>query len=54
MPGSLPPPAPDRKDGDADRTALTSTVTYGDAPGSVTGDLRSLPYRHIRRPKWPL
>jgi microcystin degradation protein MlrC len=29
-------------------------VIYTDAPGSVTRDLRTLPYRHIRRPKWPL
>ena len=29
-------------------------VIYSCAPGSVTSDLRSLPYRKIRRPKWPL
>ena len=29
-------------------------VIYADAPGSVSLDLRSLPYRHIRRPKWPI
>jgi microcystin degradation protein MlrC len=29
-------------------------VIYADAPGSVTLDLASLPYRKIRRPKWPL
>ena len=29
-------------------------VIYVDAPGSVTGDLDSLPYRKVRRPKWPL
>ncbi|MES2937199.1 MAG: M81 family metallopeptidase [Pseudomonadota bacterium] len=29
-------------------------VIYAAAPGSVTFDLRSLPYRKIRRPKWPL
>ncbi len=29
-------------------------VIYASAPGSVTSDLRSLPYRKIRRPKWPL
>jgi microcystin degradation protein MlrC len=29
-------------------------VIYADAPGSVTRDLSTLPYRKIRRPKWPL
>ena len=29
-------------------------VIYVSAPGSVTSDLKSLPYRKIRRPKWPL
>ena len=29
-------------------------VIYVDAPGSVTLDLKTLPYRKIRRPKWPL
>jgi len=29
-------------------------VIYADAPGAVTRDLSTLPYRHIRRPKWPL
>lgn len=29
-------------------------VIYVGAPGAVTLDLRTLPYRHIRRPKWPL
>ena len=29
-------------------------VIYVGAPGTVTGDLDSLPYRKIRRPKWPL
>ncbi len=29
-------------------------VIYVDAPGSVTTNLRSLPYRKIQRPKWPL
>jgi microcystin degradation protein MlrC len=33
---------------------LASHVVYAGAPGSVTPDLHSLPYRHIRRPKWPL
>ena len=33
---------------------VAKKVIYVDAPGSVTLDLRSLPYRKIRRPKWPI
>lgn len=29
-------------------------VIYTAAPGSVTSDLRSLPYQKVQRPKWPL
>jgi microcystin degradation protein MlrC len=29
-------------------------VIYVAAPGTVASDLRTLPYRRIRRPKWPL
>ena len=29
-------------------------VIYAGAPGSVTLDLSTLPYRTVRRPKWPL
>ncbi|MGA2551629.1 MAG: M81 family metallopeptidase [Burkholderiaceae bacterium] len=29
-------------------------VIYASAPGAVTVDLATLPYRRIRRPKWPL
>ncbi|WP_374665073.1 M81 family metallopeptidase [Ramlibacter sp.] len=29
-------------------------VIYAAAPGAVSFDLRSLPYRKVRRPKWPL
>lgn len=29
-------------------------VIYVAAPGSVTLDLRTLPYQKIQRPKWPL
>lgn len=29
-------------------------VIYAAAPGTVTFDLATLPYRKIRRPKWPL
>lgn len=33
---------------------LARQVLYADAPGSVSSDLRALPYRKVRRPKWPL
>lgn len=33
---------------------LAVQVTFASAPGSVTADLRQLPYRKIRRPKWPI
>jgi microcystin degradation protein MlrC len=33
---------------------IAKHVIYGDAPGAVTSDLKTLPYRKIRRPKWPL
>ena len=33
---------------------LAVRVLYASAPGSVTADLRLLPYRHARRPKWPI
>jgi len=29
-------------------------VIYVAAPGVVTSDLNTLPYRKIKRPKWPL
>ena len=29
-------------------------VVYADAPGAVAKDVRRLPYRKVRRPKWPL
>ena len=29
-------------------------IIYVGAPGAVTLDLNALPYRKIRRPKWPL
>ena len=29
-------------------------VIYVDAPGSVTQDLKSLPYRKVPRTRWPL
>ena len=33
---------------------LAVAILYANAPGSVTGDLRLLPYQRVRRPKWPL
>lgn len=38
----------------ASYSKLAKQVIYAGAPGSVTHDLTTLPYRHIRRPKWPL
>ncbi|GCL62668.1 M81 family metallopeptidase [Pseudaquabacterium pictum] len=33
---------------------LAVQVLYCAAPGTVSADLRQLPYRHIRRPRWPI
>jgi microcystin degradation protein MlrC len=33
---------------------IARKVIYADAPGSMTLDLDSLPYRKVMRPKWPL
>lgn len=33
---------------------LAVQVLYCAAPGAVSADLRALPYRHIRRPLWPI
>jgi microcystin degradation protein MlrC len=33
---------------------IAKEVIYASAPGTVTLDLDTLPYRKIRRPKWPL
>jgi len=33
---------------------ITNHVVYVAAPGTATVDLNALPYRKIRRPKWPL
>ncbi|MEI7763139.1 MAG: M81 family metallopeptidase [Comamonadaceae bacterium] len=33
---------------------IAAKVIYADAPGSVARDLNTLPYRKVRRPKWPL
>jgi microcystin degradation protein MlrC len=32
---------------------LASAIVRCDAPGTVTGDVTSLPYRRLRRPMWP-
>jgi microcystin degradation protein MlrC len=33
---------------------LARQVIYVAAPGTVTADLKSLPYAKVTRPKWPL
>lgn len=33
---------------------IASKVLYADAPGSVSTDLRALPWRKLKRPRWPL
>ena len=33
---------------------LSSRVIYADAPGSVSTDLAALPWRKVRRPRWPI
>ena len=33
---------------------IAAKVIYADAPGSVARDLNTLPFRKVRRPKWPL
>jgi microcystin degradation protein MlrC len=38
----------------ASYSKVASHVIYAAAPGAVTLDLRTLPYRKVRRPKWPL
>jgi microcystin degradation protein MlrC len=34
--------------------SIASRILYCDAPGTLSSDLRSLPYRKLRRPVWPL
>jgi microcystin degradation protein MlrC len=34
--------------------SLAALILYASAPGSVSSDLRSLPYIKVARPKWPL
>jgi microcystin degradation protein MlrC len=38
----------------ASYSKIAARVIYAAAPGAVTHDLRTLPYRKVRRPKWPL
>ncbi len=38
----------------ASYSRIARHVIYAAAPGSVTFDLAKLPYRRIRRPKWPI
>lgn len=33
---------------------LAGATVYCDAPGTLNGNLAKLPYRHLRRPMWPL
>lgn len=35
-------------------STIAAQVVYAAAPGAVTADWRSLPYRKVSRPKWPL
>jgi microcystin degradation protein MlrC len=35
-------------------STVAKQIIYVAAPGSVTADLNSLPYRKLQRPKWPL
>jgi microcystin degradation protein MlrC len=38
----------------ASYSKIASRVIYAGGPGAVTHDVRALPYRRVRRPKWPL
>jgi microcystin degradation protein MlrC len=38
----------------ASYSKIAAHVIYAAAPGAVTLDVRTLPYRKVRRPKWPL
>jgi microcystin degradation protein MlrC len=38
----------------ASYSKIARKVIYAGSPGTVTLDLSTLPYRKIRRPKWPL
>jgi microcystin degradation protein MlrC len=38
----------------ADFSKIARRVLYVSGPGTLTSDLSTLPYRKVRRPKWPL
>ena len=38
----------------ASYSKVAKHVIYAAAPGAVTLDLTTLPYKKVRRPKWPL
>ena len=38
----------------ASYSKVASHVIYAAAPGAVTLDIKTLPYKKVRRPKWPL
>ena len=38
----------------AEFSKIASKVLYAQAPGTLTDDLRTLPYQNVKRPKWPL
>jgi microcystin degradation protein MlrC len=38
----------------ASYSRIARHVIYAAAPGSVSFDLATLPYRRIRRPRWPI
>ncbi len=38
----------------ASYSKIAVRIVYAAGPGAVTHDLRTLPYRKVRRPKWPL
>jgi microcystin degradation protein MlrC len=38
----------------ASYSKIAARIVYAAGPGAVTHDLRTLPYRKVRRPKWPL
>jgi microcystin degradation protein MlrC len=33
---------------------ISRAVFHVSAPGAVARDLKTIPYKHIRRPKWPI
>jgi microcystin degradation protein MlrC len=33
---------------------IASRIVYLDCPGSLQSRLRTFPYRHVERPRWPI